>query len=104
MIPAWAVERWRRQVATSYAELSEKEKDSDRKEADRVLEIVAEGAGELVPDQARGRRRIAVAEAMEKIGEDLTFTPEWDRDLRETKIRSRLEAMAAWLLPDPGAP
>lgn len=39
-IPRWAVERWERQIATPYAELSEAEKDSDRKEADRVLALL----------------------------------------------------------------
>jgi len=34
------IDRWRRQMTTPYAELSEKEKESDRKEADRIMEIV----------------------------------------------------------------
>ena len=34
-----ALERWKRQINTPYADLSEKEKDSDREWADRVLEI-----------------------------------------------------------------
>jgi len=38
-IPSWAVERWRRQVATPYAALSEEEKGSDRDEADAYLGI-----------------------------------------------------------------
>jgi hypothetical protein len=39
-IPAWAVERWERQVATPYSALSEQEKASDRDEADKMLEII----------------------------------------------------------------
>jgi hypothetical protein len=39
VIPAWANERWRRQVATRYADLSEEEKDSDRSEADKFLAV-----------------------------------------------------------------
>jgi hypothetical protein len=31
------VERWRRQMTTSYPDLSEREKDSDREQADKVL-------------------------------------------------------------------
>ena len=41
-IPTWAVERWGRQIATPYRELPEDEKESDRKEADRMLTIVRE--------------------------------------------------------------
>lgn len=32
--------RWRRQMTTNYTDLTEKEKDSDRKEADRILAIL----------------------------------------------------------------
>jgi len=39
IIPAWAVDRWRRQVATRYSDLSEDEKNSDRNEADRFLSL-----------------------------------------------------------------
>lgn len=36
-IPRWAVERWKRQAYTVYANLSEQEKTSDRIEADKIL-------------------------------------------------------------------
>lgn len=39
-MPAWAVERWKRQAETPYVELSEEEQDSDRKEADKFLAIL----------------------------------------------------------------
>lgn len=39
-MPAWAVDRWTRQMQTPYAELSESEQESDRKEADKFLEVV----------------------------------------------------------------
>lgn len=39
-IPKEFVDRWNRQIATQYADLSESEKDSDRKEAIRILECV----------------------------------------------------------------
>lgn len=38
--PAWAVKRWGRQINTPYDELSEEEKDSDRKQADKVLALI----------------------------------------------------------------
>lgn len=39
IISKWAVERWTKQMNTKYVELSEKEKDSDRDEAVRMIEI-----------------------------------------------------------------
>jgi len=39
-MPAWAVERWTRQMETDYAELSESEKNSDRAEAAKFLELI----------------------------------------------------------------
>lgn len=39
-IPAWAVERWERQINTPYSELSEQEQNSDRNEADKFLEVI----------------------------------------------------------------
>ena len=38
-IPKWAVERWSRQMNTKYSDLSEVEKESDRIEADKMIEI-----------------------------------------------------------------
>jgi hypothetical protein len=50
MIPLWAVERWMRQQNTLYAELPEAEKESDRKEADRILAILRTRAVLAVAD------------------------------------------------------
>lgn len=36
-MPAGLDERWTRQLNTPYADLSEREKDSDREQADRIL-------------------------------------------------------------------
>lgn len=44
-IPAIHVARWQGQIATPYAELSEREKDSDRVEADRILTIITQSDG-----------------------------------------------------------
>lgn len=45
VIPKSSVLHWQRQVGTPYADLSEAEKESDRKEADRVLAALREAAG-----------------------------------------------------------
>lgn len=39
-IPKELVNRWTRQINTDYKDLSEKEKDSDRKEAIRIMECI----------------------------------------------------------------
>lgn len=43
-IPAALVERWRRQAATPYADLSEAEKESDRKEVREILPLIQAAA------------------------------------------------------------
>ena len=40
-IPAELVDQWERQIATPYADLSEHEKDSDRKQVRRYWSLVA---------------------------------------------------------------
>ncbi len=60
------VERWLRQMDTPYAELSEIEKESDRKEADRVLAVMRSAPPAAQPDIERIAREIA---ALWSIGE-----------------------------------
>jgi len=43
-IPQWAVERWKRQMNTPYAELSQSEKDSDLREVDSYFQMVWDAA------------------------------------------------------------
>lgn len=40
VMPDWAADRWTRQMLTPYADLPESEKESDRLEADRMIEIM----------------------------------------------------------------
>lgn len=42
IIPEWAIKRWMRQMNTSYDELSEEEKNSDRIEADKFIKLLKE--------------------------------------------------------------
>lgn len=41
-MPSWAVERWKRQVEVSYADLPENEKNTDRREADKFIKLICE--------------------------------------------------------------
>jgi hypothetical protein len=41
-MPAWAVERWKRQMNTPYDALSEVEQDSDREEAKRFMALLGQ--------------------------------------------------------------
>jgi hypothetical protein len=41
VVPATLVERWERQIATSYADLDEGEKESDREQVREYLSIIA---------------------------------------------------------------
>lgn len=54
-IPDWAVERWTRQMNTPYADLPEEEKESDRLEADRIIEVwdKTPPAAEQIPANVR---------------------------------------------------
>lgn len=47
IIPAECANRWRRQMDTPYADLSEEEKRSDQKQADAILAIVGQALREL---------------------------------------------------------
>lgn len=51
IMPEWAVLRWSRQMNTSYADLSQEEKESDRFEADRMLAICRLTASPQPPAQ-----------------------------------------------------
>lgn len=43
VIPAWAVDRWQRQMAAPYDSLPPSEQESDRAEADKILAICGKG-------------------------------------------------------------
>lgn len=48
-MPAGKVERWKRQMETEFADLTEKEQVSDYDQADKVLKVVWENVWELMP-------------------------------------------------------
>jgi hypothetical protein len=41
-MPKWAVQRWTRQMMSGYMGLSESEKESDRKEADKFIDTMGQ--------------------------------------------------------------
>lgn len=41
-IPAWAIERWQRQMKTSFVDLPPDEQQSDLREVDRILAVLEE--------------------------------------------------------------
>lgn len=47
IVPKWARLRWGEQMITRYADLSEEEKDSDRVEADKMLEVTEKHINQL---------------------------------------------------------
>jgi hypothetical protein len=49
-IPKWAVDRWTRQMNTPYDNLSEKEKDLDRIEAEKIMATILDCASEQVAE------------------------------------------------------
>lgn len=48
-MPRWAVERWSRQALADYSDLPEGEKESDRLEADRMIEVWDRTPPEVLP-------------------------------------------------------
>jgi hypothetical protein len=91
VMPRESADRWRRQMNTPYAQLPEAEKDSDRKEADRVLA--------LLPHLAAVESRLRALEA--EMREELDF-------LNRTTARPNPARIVAWadkltaLLTPPG--
>ena len=49
IIPQWAVERWQGQMKTSYVDLTEEEKESDRNQADKFLDVIFPKNDEKTP-------------------------------------------------------
>lgn len=46
MLPADLVQRWEKQIAMSYADLTESEKESDREQVRRYLPLIIDGLAE----------------------------------------------------------
>lgn len=70
VIGAKNVERWQRQIATDYADLSEKEKESDRHQADKILTVLGDVFTASEVSLEVGRVLEAVAELYEMDAKD----------------------------------
>lgn len=80
IIPREFVERWQRQMSTNYEDLSEPEKDSDRKEADKLIyhitqKINNKGESEMV------NGIVDVSNIVD--GEDMPVCPICDNEIEE---------------------
>jgi hypothetical protein len=49
-IPAFLVERWERQIAAPYEQLTEREKDADREQVDRYWPLIERYIDEMLAD------------------------------------------------------
>jgi len=70
-IPKGSADRWKRQSETAYADLPEKEKESDRAEADKILALFAGAAEDTEQHPSEADLRAAF-----KAGEALSFWEE----------------------------
>jgi hypothetical protein len=77
------IDRWRKQIATPYADLTEEEKESDRREARKILEAIGNGSDCNCPGDAcakvRGRLHIAIRDM-----QNATLDANWQRKRAET--------------------
>lgn len=67
VIPEWAVQRWQMQIDTPYKDLSLDEQESDRKEADKFLEIFNKEIKALKAENERLRNIILEHEQWAKL-------------------------------------
>lgn len=65
-IPKWAVDLWKRKMNTLYSELPGKEKETDRKEADKMIEIIENIESEIIQEIGNLHRYITKLEEENK--------------------------------------
>lgn len=100
-IPAEKVARWLRQMGTDYADLSEREKDSDREQADKILVVLSTQTSQPTQAQLKLLRFLAERSAYGWPNSDILF------GLRELvvlgwAVESRVEAQPQWTITDAG--
>lgn len=87
-IPADNVERWKRQMATAYADLSEREQDSDRHQAQKIMDVLGDPLHTV--DLPLEELRIII-DAMTEWAQPPM--PEFDATVRVACVLEQLEAM-----------
>jgi hypothetical protein len=93
LIPVEKVERWRRQSNTHYDHLSEKERDSDREQADKILALL--DRPELLPALQALVLKLQKAHAPFDLQRELNrLRRESDVDLVVNEVRSRWQVTA----------
>lgn len=78
-IPANSANHWRRQIATPYADLSEREKDSDRKEVDKILNLLKPALAEAREEGRFERGEELAPECAEALHEAQRDSESWGR-------------------------
>lgn len=59
-LPSETIDRWEREISTPYANLSEAEKDLDRKEVDKILPTIIAAIQARLPKEKEGDGGVAV--------------------------------------------
>lgn len=90
-IPAWAVERWTRQMQTPYAELPEEERESDRAEARKILEAVQPALATALREMVGQVERLERYRDELKVRIDSQATVIRDKKIRQRELSARLE-------------
>lgn len=92
-----SIARWRRQMATKYCDLSEREKESDRKEADRFLALLspannAQQRDELAAECDAWIERVEALSDASKLEDENTRLSEALRGLLQVAPRNNPDA------------
>ena len=94
VLPADYYERWERQIDTSYADLSEAEKESDRKEVREYANLFRTTLTAVDKEaEARGFARGQLAEVEANAVSDITIAKEKVEQIREEALDGRKEEM-----------